>query len=59
MVSDGQDLNQAIHFAVNQVKVKHFEHSAANVRRRNYAEAIRCSTNHKQNTLKFDVVSPA
>ena len=59
MVSDRQDLNQPINFTVNKVKVKYFEHGASNVRRRNNAEAIRCSTNRNQNILKFGVVSPA
>ncbi len=59
MVSDRQDLNQSINFTVNKVKVKYFEHGTSNVRRRNNAEAIRCSTNRNQNTLKLGVVSPA
>ena len=59
MVSNCQDLNHSIHFAVDKVKVKHFEHGTPNVRRRNNAKTLRRSTNRSQNTLKFGVVSLA
>lgn len=59
MVSDCQDLNHAIYFAVDKVKVKHFEHGTWDIRRGNYAKTRRCRTNRSQYASEFGVVSLA